>query len=61
MNLKQIEHIEKELRDFTYDEIPEKMIQLIQRKFDAYSYLMSVLESKKVAKTQTISLQSVRQ
>jgi hypothetical protein len=44
---KTIEGIEKEIKRLKYSNIPQKAINLVDRKFSEYGYLKSLLEIKK--------------
>ena len=41
------EIIEKALKEMPFEQIPKKFIDLVEEKFDTYSYLKSLLELKK--------------
>ena len=42
-----LEEIEDRLKDYTYEEIPQKFINTIEDKFSMFGYLKSLLEFKK--------------
>ena len=44
---KDLESIESSLTFKTYNEIPQKFINLVEEKFSTYSYLKCVIEMKK--------------
>lgn len=46
-----VEEIEKEIKRLKYVNIPQKAINLIDRKFSEYGYLKSLLEIKKEEET----------
>jgi hypothetical protein len=42
-----LQEIEKEIKKVKYENIPQKVINLIDKKFSEYGYLKSLLEIKK--------------
>ena len=44
---KNLDIIENKLKEMKYEEIPEPFIQLVNEKFDTYSYLKSLIELTK--------------
>ena len=44
---KNLDIIEKRLKEMKYEEIPEPFIKLVNEKFDTYSYLKSLIELTK--------------
>tara|TARA_R100000781_G_scaffold110656_1_gene76255 strand:+ start:130 stop:309 length:180 start_codon:yes stop_codon:yes gene_type:complete len=45
-DIKNMETIEQYLESMDYEEIPKQFIDLLNREFDKYSYLKSILDMK---------------
>ena len=45
-DIKNMETIEQYLESMNYEEIPKQFINLLNREFDKYSYLKSILDMK---------------